>query len=229
MRDLQAGLQLQYVAFVLRLDALHVCLCADLGGGDARIFSLPLLSGVTLCLEDRFDLLIGFEDLRRVDVLRLQRAFKQFLRVYVLGVDRVAGGREQLQERLVLNVSHDQRRAAPGVYTEVAFYAAVFIVKHVPVVAPTDVRLGHHVVELLDQSFKYDVGRGHQHLHAANGVRRCALLALHQRRNAGLCVGQLHGHLNDVGQLSLVAVEFKGRKGLAHVVQVVGGEPDLAG
>ena len=89
-------------------------------------------------------------------------------------------------------------------------------------------RLGDHVIKLFDQAAQHHVGAVHQHLHATHGVRRCALLALGNSGHAGLLIGQLHRHLNDPGQLGLVAVELDSGERFAHVVDIVGGKPNLA-
>ena len=210
------------------MHAGNVRLRPDLGGSNAGIGRL-LLRGLGLLLFDSLDLFGRLEDFGRVDVLSLQGFLEELLRIQVHAVDRVHAGCQQVQERLVLNVPRQQGRRATGVDLEVALHLFVFVVHHVVVVVPANVRPRDHVVELLDQASEHDVGAVHQHLHAAHRIRCCALLALHDHWHARLGICEFGGHLNDSGKLSLMTVEFKSGEGLAHIVHVVSGKPDLSG
>ena len=212
---------------VLHLNLLHVGLCTQLGRLNARVWAGALRGCFLLRFHDLVDLFLGLEDFRRVDVLRLQRFLEQLLRVEVDAINRVRACSQQIQERLILDVANQQGAGAACIDGEVAFDFLILVVQHVVVVVSTDVRLGHHVVELLDQTTQHDVGRVHQHLHAANRVRRCALLALRDGRHTGLGICQLGGHLDDAGQFGLMRIKFKRGECLAYVVHVVGRVPNL--
>ena len=161
-------------------------------------------------------------------MLRLQCFAEQLLGVEVHAVDRIRASGKQVQECLILDVTYQQSRRAACVDTEVALNLFILVVHHVVVVVTTDVRTCDHVVELLDQSAQYHVGRVHQHLHAADGIRRCALLTLQDSRHASLLIDKLGRHLDNAGQFGLMAVELKRGKGFRHIVHVIGCVPYLA-
>ena len=144
-------------------------------------------------------------------------------------VARVVGDAGQVQQGLVLDVAFDQGGGATGVDLKVALDLRVWIVGHLPVVVAGDVGLGDVVVVELHALAQHAVGVVVEHDHAADGLGRAALLAAHDLGHAGLHVGKRHGRLGDGQQLLQVAVELKDAERLAHVVEVVLGQPDLVG
>ena len=89
--------------------------------------------------------------------------------------------------------------------------------------------LGDVVVVQLHALAQHRVGVVEQHDHAAHRLGCAALLAAHDLRHAGFHVGKLHRRIGNGQQLLQVRVELEHAEGLAHVFEVVLGQPDLVG
>ena len=203
-------------ALGLGLDVRPVAVRIDLGPLDLRaddhLGLLEVRLGADLCglyLRRRRRLLgvdlglffLGVIERRRVEPARLQILVHCLLRI--LAEDRVRRHADDLRQLHGLCVALDQSAAAPGFDEHIALRLGVVTKQHQPVVVALDVRLRHAGVEQARYATQHGVGVVVEHLQAADGIRRRALLALQQHRQPGAVLGHLHAQLNDVGQLYL--------------------------